>query len=275
MTWSPGHWDISSHLYHEDVECVSHSMLEVYRDSPRRHFHQFVARNLEREPTPALVFGGMLHCLLFEAEAFNSRYAISPVVDRRTKAGKATWAHFCEHLRGRTPVSVDDIDQARLMAKAARDDAVAGHWARAGGLLERSYRWVDHETGVPCRMRVDKQIGGIVLDLKSCRDPSPAAFGRDVRNLGYHRQAAWYLDGFSALEIPVSAFLFLAISKDPPYDVALHELDTRYLEIGRTENRMDLLSLASRRASGDWRASWARDINKLCAAPWQVATSGG
>ena len=75
-------------------EGISRSQLWKIKESPEKF--RYAMENPE-EPTPALLFGQMVHKLILEAEDFASDFVVMPEIDKRTKEGKARMGE----LRGR------------------------------------------------------------------------------------------------------------------------------------------------------------------------------
>ena len=66
------------------------------------------AQTHPEEPTPAMVFGTVVHKMLLEPHTFDNEFAVAPLVDRRTKDGKAAYQDFLDHLDGRLYIDVAD-----------------------------------------------------------------------------------------------------------------------------------------------------------------------
>lgn len=147
------------------------------------------------EQTPALLFGQVAHKLLLEPETFDDEFAVAPVVDKRTKEGKAVWLEFCTNAADKTIVDAETYNQAYSMTDVAfGNDLVCN---LISGRHEEAFFWTDPDTGVQCKARLDswhRDENGIpvVVDYKTTNDASYRAFQRDVNNFGYFFQAAMY-----------------------------------------------------------------------------------
>ncbi|URN11311.1 PD-(D/E)XK nuclease-like domain-containing protein [Streptomyces radiopugnans] len=89
------------------------------------------------------------------------------------------------------------------MADAIRRHPLVGPLLKPGtGIAERSIYWTDPATGVRCRCRPDwlRTLPGLTLcvDYKTCRDASPEAIAKAIRDHAYHQQDPWYIDGIEA-----------------------------------------------------------------------------
>jgi hypothetical protein len=107
--------------------------------------------------------------------------------------------------------------------------------------------------------RLDRLIvrrGSLVADLKSTNDPSPDGFSRSIYNFGYHRQAAFYCNAAQALLGSLPRFAFIVVRNEPPYEVAVYELEPEAIAIGQHEIRESLRALSRAMATGEWSAPW-------------------
>lgn len=150
------------------------------------------------EPSAALLFGQVAHKLLLEPEDFDTDFIVAPVVDRRTKAGKEAWDAFIAETDGRTVVDPATYEQAKAMTDVARENPLVAELIK--GSHEEPFFWVDSDTGVKCKVRVDswhRDENGVpvIVDYKTARDVSYRAFAKDVTMYGYFFQAAMYSEG--------------------------------------------------------------------------------
>ena len=257
-------WNPTSEEYHAERDHVSHSALEVFRRSRRRYHGRFVTGEIPQpEPTASMQLGTILHTLVLEPEAFPERYAMAPKCDRRTKEGKADWAEFVEQCAGRKAISADEYETAIALATAIAKNETASEWLAAAGLTEHSIRWQDNETGLLCKSRRDRVIDGFVIDLKTCRDAGPEAFARSAAAFGYFRQAAWYLDGEKASGGGDKDFVFIAVSTEPPHEVACYTPEPDDLIDARLENQKLLNRLADCWQYDNWLGPHEKGTTRL------------
>jgi exodeoxyribonuclease VIII len=143
---------------------------------------------------------------------------------RLWKDVKAEWLANNGH---RTVLEPEEWDQLHRM----RDAVMAHPAARAlltavPGRAEQSVYWVDEETGELCRCRPDFwREDGLIVDVKTTEDASPAGFAKSVANWRYHVQHPYYVDGVNAAlkqskrkpswmkADKVRGFVFLAVEK--------------------------------------------------------------
>lgn len=259
----------SNAAYHADTSHVSHSMLEDFRRSIKGYRDRYITGTMPGgEPSPEMIIGSALHCLLLEPDSFDDQFAIVPKVDRRTKDGKSAWAAFLEQADGKALLDDDGMSRVREMAAAVQDDKAAAALLRAVDYAEESIRWTDHATGMQCKCRPDGLIAGdqpIVIDLKTSANPSPNAFARRALDLGYHRQAAHYRYGVAAKTDSVIEVdhVFIVVGNSAPFDCFCYRMDFDALDLGRRQNFADLSRLRDCMRSGNWRDPMADCISPL------------
>src|SRR6185436_19223870 len=128
------------------------------------------------------------------------------------------------YAKGLVPLLRHEYELAQEVAKAVLSDPLAGALF-SRGKPEQSLFWVDDETGVWRRSRLDwlpdanSWNGRVVIpDLKTADHADPESFGRALHNYGYASQAAFYVDGVLALGLAEdAAFVFVVVEKEQPY----------------------------------------------------------
>lgn len=209
-----------------------------------------------KEPTPSLVLGTRCHHAILEPHLFEKYYAAWPGDDRRTKEGKQKWKEFEIANKGKEIIGLPDWETCTEMRDAAWKQPVVQGLLGGDRYIEVCAVWEDPETGVLCKCRVDfitQADGWTVLgDLKTTGDASAEAFAKSVANYGYYRQAAFYLDGFNALDERERLFVFLPIEKERPYLAARYDLPPEWIAKGRREYRDALRQWAEAEETGIW-----------------------
>jgi hypothetical protein len=222
--------------------------------SPAKFEHE---RTHPRADTKALDVGSAAHAKVLGIGSGIVTYPpehLTPSGNISTKAATTAWA-AAQRAEGLTPVSPNDVAAIDAMAEAVLAHRTGRRLLEAAGQSEVSVFWTDPDTGVECRARFDRlpdpaaiTAGGapIGLDLKTARDASPSGFRRAVAEHGYHVQQEFYRDGYETVTGIRPAFMFVAVEKEPPYLVAVHQLD------------------AEARTIGQRRAAFARQIYRDC-----------
>lgn len=185
-------------------------------------------------PTPALLFGQVVHKLLLEPDGFENEFAVFPEVDRRTKAGKEEYAAFLDENKEKGLITIDAFQTAWDMAEKAKQEPFVAKLLN--GEHEKPFFWTDEVTQEDCKCRVDclTDIGGkpYVIDYKTCSDASNDAFMRDAIKYGYHVQAAMYSDGVERNIGVKPTFVFIAQEKAEPYAINIFQADEAFVQYG-------------------------------------------
>ena len=203
---------------------ISRSALFKISESPEKFKY---AQEHPEEPTPALIFGQVLHKIILEPDTFSDQFIIAPKVDRRTKAGKAEWAEFVESAKDKTVIDEDMFFTACEMKEAVLCNDFAKRLL--DGEHEKPFFWTDEMTGEECKCRVDclTAVGDdlIIVDVKSTNNAETEAFTRSAIKYGYDMQVAMYCEGVEKNTGKKPLFVFIAIEKEPPYAINIMQAD--------------------------------------------------
>lgn len=221
-------------------------------------------------PTAEFSFGHAAHRLVL---GVGPEIVVVDADSWRTKA--AQQARDAAHAEGKTPLLPHDFQVVMAMVKALREHPVArALFGLGSGRPEQSLFWRDQETGIMCRARLDwlrhndSNRRLIVPDYKTAASAAPERFERALHDYGYHRQAAWYMDGVKALDLTDNpAFVFVVQEKTPPYLVSVFEPDALALEAARHYNRQARLVYAQCQASGRW-PGYSDEVELISLPPW-------
>lgn len=235
-------------VYHGDRDSISSTqarrLLEV---TPHRWQWE---RDNPRPSTSAMEWGTALHTLVLGVgmtpvdtgfELWNTKEAKAKVAEVRTKGG--------------IPFKPKDFEAIHAAAERLRTHPEAARLLIAGE-PELSAWARDPDTGIMLRARADwvhwiDERTAVIGDVKKSAEPGPAEFMWSVDSYGYHRQQAFYQRVFELLGIR-TAFVFLVVCSDPPYEPYVVELDSRAVELGERDNARALEIYAQCVATGEW-----------------------
>jgi hypothetical protein len=246
---------------YRSADAIANSDLKHMEQSPAHYRAHMLSKGSHITPTPAQVFGSVLHGALLEPERV--LHVVRPDgLSFQTKDGKA-W---------RDSQTLPILTQAEdVQVGGARTAALSHPICRR--ILQRSDKEVSvwrtcPETGLLLKGRLDLVFSDasgrtVIADIKTCEDARE--FPRDARKWGYHRQAAWYLD-----LLGVSAFLFIAVEKAAPYGIRVFQIDEESLERGREIYRANLRTLRECTDSGNW-PGYSDQIEPLAIRTWKEA----
>jgi len=260
---------IPEDVYHADTDLapeLGHSLsasgAKVLLKSPARYHYE---RQHGGKTSDAFDIGTAAHTLILGT---GQPFVRIDVDDKRG----AKWTEPAEAARaeGSIPLLRKDYDAVHRMAYAVATHPLAGKIFEQGDAEQSAY-WVDQATGVTCRARVDWLRAGHIVDLKTTRNGHPADFERDAGNLGYHISAAHYTAGIEALTGLTMPFVIVAVEKEAPHFVSVHQFDDDYLAIGHARMREALELFAECKSSGVW-PDYGNDIHVLSPPRWLART---
>lgn len=262
-------WDaVNSHILTGLARTPAHLHYELLNGGP--------------EPTPSLDLGWLLHLAMLEPERYADEFVIPPKVDRRTKAGKATWVEFEAGAAGKRLIDAGTVAKVEAMRAALLAHPSAGEWLRSKGANEISVVWIDPETGVVCKARIDRigMLGEwpIVGDVKTARNAGRRAFERVIFDYGYHLQAQHYLAGLHAIAPiaegqPFRRFCFFVVENDPPHCVAVYELDESALVEAEQARQLRLRTWRQCVETGRW-PGYGAGVDLVSLPPWAFRIQG-
>lgn len=222
------------------------------------------------EDTPALLFGRAAHKYMLEKEDFFNEFAVAPVVDRRTKDGKAKWQLFIDQNDDKDIISNDSFMQIEEMREVLYSTPFVGKLL--SGDKEMSYFLEDEVTGVlmKCRPDCTTEIGDtcILIDYKTTDSADSDDFMRQAIKLMYDLQMAYYKDILDALKGKQHSVIFIAQEKTPPYCVNILEANDYFIRSGRDMYRSMLNTYAECKETGNWYGYMQGSINSLGLPIW-------
>jgi len=256
---------------------VSKSHLDLIARSPLHYWARYLDPDrVAPEPTAAMRLGTALHTHVLELSRWDQEIAVAPPMDRRTKAGKESWAAFEADAAGKTVITADDAEQVMVMGRAVMRHPAAAMLLGLPGKAETTHMWTDATYGIECKCRPDwlTDDGSIMVDLKTTRDASPRGFRRSIGDYRYHVQAGWYMHGVQAAtgKRP-DQFIFICVESTAPYACAVYAADAEMIDRGYEQAMFDLGKLATCRAADSW-PSYSDQIETISLPGWMTGKAG-
>lgn len=243
------------------IEALSPSGAKTLLKSPARYAWE---RAHPSEPTPAMRFGTLVHCLVLEAAQVRARYAVRPAgIDGRTKEGKAALDAFRADAGDREIVDADDFKRAEFMA-----DAVWSVFADRTH-AEHVLRW--SQDGVACKGKVDAFDKDGILDLKTTSgDLDDETLSKAIANYGYHVSGAAYLDGAARNGLPCESFRLVFVRSSAPHECRVVRLADEALEVGRRLWLRAVESYGICHALADWPSPGRGRVDTISLPAWAM-----
>jgi len=233
------------------IDAVNHSLLwEMENRSP---LHARWKQDHPQEDTPAMRIGRAAHALILEPETFEQRWAVAPDVDRKTKAGKESYAQFVDGSGDRDVIAASEFESIQEMAKAIEGQRL--HKLVRTGKAEVVLIWDDPDTGLRCKGRLDylhQERGLFVIDFKTTECAAEDAFAYSIQRYGYFSQAAFYCMGCEEVLGQTPGYTWLVAEKSAPYAVAAYQIQSATLNAGTEFCRRALQRYARCAANDEW-----------------------
>lgn len=216
-------------------EGLSNSMLKHFLRTPS---HYKSALENPQETTKAMTIGTAFHQMVLTPEL--NLVAVMPDVDLRTNAGKKVRDDFVLLSEGKTVIKEDEYQMLSGMTESVRSNAKALQIIEACTYKEVSLfaTLYGSQGNVKCKGRLDMVDvkNGIIADLKSCEDASPAGAFKAIRNFGYDMQDVHYSKLYEACfgELP-KQFIFIFVEKEPPFAVGIYVIGAKSNERTTTQ----------------------------------------
>lgn len=224
------------------------------------------------EPSAKFDIGSAVH-----SKVLGTGYEIVEVEADNWMSKAAKEAREQARAEGKVALLTKELGPIDAAAEAVLAHPGARQLFSQPGDAEVSVFATDLETGVDVRGRfdflpTDFTLGApsrVAVDLKTTRDASPRGFTRSIADFGYDIQRAWYLDALHRITGEDAEFVFVAVEKEPPYLVAVHQLPTIWAEMGVTKARKARQVYAECMASGEW-PGYGNEVFLLSPPTWLI-----
>jgi len=229
------------------TDAINRSTLEVLHNGSPAHALEYLKN--PPEVTPALAVGSAVHLAALEPNEFKNQVV---VVKSRSASAK-------EANPGKTLILEGDLETIEGIKASLNKNKVIfeGQEMTAAELIaaseiERTLIWRDAgQTDALCKARPDLIKGDAIIDFKTTT--SIPDFARSAFNFGYHRQASYYLMGYSnACQKMAADFYFLCVEKTAPHGIRLFQASKEFLKRGDEDIRTALNTLAECQKTNLW-----------------------
>lgn len=235
----------------------------AYPNTPA-HFKWHMNHKNEDEQTEAQLIGQLTHRCILEPDTIEEAFHVKPTdLKLNTKAG-IEWKEA--HLD--RPI----VDQKTFDKVFAMRDAVWAH-PMAKRLLKgartEACLFEEDSNSVLRKGRLDAlpHTGSVIPDLKTTDCAQILEFEKSIFKYRYHVQAAYYIDLAALCGIEKKDFAFICVEKEPPYCVAVYQLDPEIIELGRRDYQDKLALYRNCLAEDHWPA-YSTDINMIGIPEW-------
>lgn len=237
------HDEIDEQAYHGDRSSLSSTGAKTIATAGARAFKHQQDHPVHKD---AYDMGSVIHALILGV----GDYVVVDADSWRTKAAQEKRDHI--RAAGETPILEKDFVAARDMRDAVMENKLAAS-ILSEGRPEVSAWAEDPETGVVMRGRIDWLRDNAIVDVKTSAKPvDPMAWERTAWDFRYGLQAWWYSRVLELNGEPERPFLWVALSKDAPHEVYVHQASTELLDRGREDGERALRTYADCLLTGEW-----------------------
>jgi hypothetical protein len=265
--------EISREAYHEHPG-ISNSKLSDYLESPKLYWARHIAKTMgPKKESPPMRKGTLGHLCALEGKRWQKDVVIEKKFDRRKVAEREQCTKWEESL-GPNSVVVTEAEKefTERMVAEIKNHPEARTWLfDMPGASEVAVRWDDEEHDLVCKALWDREVQGGLVDLKFLANPKKDFWSKwGARDRGYHRQAAHYIDAYSAVTgLPRDEvrFIFVCVQNQEPFDIFCYELEWEFLLAAWEELRSIKKRLKISLASNNWHPPGSTVLNKV---PWPM-----
>ena len=260
------HTDIPASEYHAHPAASASKLKKLWSSTPAH----LKADTEAFEPSAAMIMGTLAHSLILEPETPLPGIVVQPDEyepgKKWTRAAKVCkeW-EADQKAKGLLVLKADEWKDALGMAEAVAWHPLA-HDLLVCGKPEVSLCAHDSANGLDIKARIDflPNSGGAIVDVKTTVDASERGFMRRAYDLGYHIQAALYLDLWNALmpTEPRTEFYFIAVENFAPYAVNVFKASAEFLSKGREDYKAALTLYAACVKADNWPA-YSQEVKEL------------
>jgi PDDEXK-like domain of unknown function (DUF3799) len=223
---------------------LSYTALSNFIDSPK----DFADYKLQKkEPTKAMIYGSMVHCLVLEPADFLNRYyplddedICQSIGGARPRATKkyAEWKALQQELaNGKTIVSPQDYMHAKVVALNVTHNRAAARILKLCPHKEQPVEW--EYLNFWWRGFIDMEGDEDIGDLKTMPDANRKKVDREIKNRKLYVQGVMYSMGSKykaeSLGLPWKPKNIHFIAVDKLGGICVYTLDKRLIEYGMQE----------------------------------------
>ena len=247
------------------------SLKTAWKKGWKYFYAAHIAKTIPPKSESYFAVGSAIHLFLLENAKFKERVIEIPkdVLGKGDKKNTTAWDNFAEANKDKVLLKPAEMQSVLACVESIMQHPSAMEILAAPAHIEQP---IGAEIfGVKARSVPDicLQRGGVVVDVKSTSTVDEYEFRSQVRKLGYHIQAAWYLELCTAFYGKrYSQFVFIAVETEPPYRCRCYYLDEAFLYDGHMIAEQLAQEYARRYAASDWLEDCDRNIILIEKGKW-------
>jgi len=238
--------EVSDEFYHGSPGISASGLKTIDKTCPKVYHY---GKGVKTEKSEALILGSAIHKYILENDDFDSEYLISPSDKKTDREYKShVLAHKDEIAAGSTVLRKRDGDMLKGILESLKESFTKGGTNTYDGIIinpntkrEMALYTIDKDRNIILKVKVDVNMSGMFLDLKSTKSADPEVFMKDAANLGYGIQAAYYLKIAQLANQEAKMFGFIAVEKTAPFihSVILLSDEDIQLELSKVNRLLD------------------------------------
>lgn len=221
---------------YRQAEGLAQSTLKLLRD--KTPAHALHAMQNKKGPSDATLIGSAVHAVVLESRI--DHVVLPESAKGQSKLAKALRAEFEAEHSDKIILSQANADKVQRMADSVLNHKGASRLLSIMTQAELPIFWQEGETKMKAKIDGVCPLG--IIDLKTTADADNDNFGKSIYNYGYHIQAAHYLSGAAANNLPCENFIVIAVENTEPHCTAIYTISHESIEAGEVE-RQKLLDI--------------------------------
>ena len=213
--------------------------------------HPLLNPKMVEEASEAFDLGTAVHAVLLEGR--DDLLAVIDAEDWRTKAAKA--ARDEARADGRIPVLAAQAINVQRMAQVARM-AIAACPDLDGCApydAEQTIVYRHNETWLRCRPDLMAHDGSVIISYKTTStNASPRDFSRSAVSFGYHMQAAFEINGATAMFGRRPGYVWVTQEVTPPFAISFTGLSPLFMDFATQQFEAAVALWADCLARNNW-----------------------
>jgi len=248
--------DVPNQYYHSLKSYWSSGDLKYMHGHSPAHFQDryFKKPFEEKEQTPAMVLGSLVHTLILTPNEFEKEFFLMPDLNLRTNEGKAAKQELLAANPGKTPVSHEMLAQANAMKSSCFANPKANELLLEGSKPELSFFWTCPFSHLNFRAKVDSSSSKYFVELKTTSSAEPETFARHAYNMNYDLSLVHYTEGIKSVFDVAPPPYFIVIEQDPPFVTQVYRIGDGFLKTGHEKWLAAVTRLADGVQKGQWPA---------------------
>lgn len=266
--------DMSGASYHSLKKYYSSTDLKfMYGSSPQHFKAKYFDKTSEPDgPTPAMILGSLVHCLVLTPNEFDKEFVVEPGFNKRTNEGKAGYQEFLAKHEGKLIITDEMLAKANGMRSSVQANKKAMELLEPG-LKEMAFFWECPFSNLGMRAKLDQASSKHFVELKTTTSAGPEAFAKRCNDLHYDLSLFHYQTALKqTLDLDDVPAYFLVVENEPPYVTQVYRAGGSCWQTGHAKWLDAVTKLEDGIKMGNWPGYFPAEMDfpELEMPPWAV-----